>query len=153
MNPPGSIGWLTLRCPPLQWAIPVEQVERVLHFVALTPLPGAPPRVRGLLNLHGEALPVISLHEEPGSLTPCPEHRLVCVQGQRRLAIWVEEVGDVFECPPEAWLPLTVDAPGWLGVTSRSQGVMLLRNPGCLLDTQELSQLDAVLAERGGRGA
>lgn len=145
MTPPRTSGWLTLECPPLKWAIPVEQVDRVLHFVALTPLPESPPRVCGLLNLHGEAVPVITIHHEFVSLRPNPRHRLVCIQGQRRLAIWVEDVGDVFECPPDAWLPLSVDTPGWLGTTSRSEGVILLRNPEYLLNAQELSELDAAL--------
>jgi len=44
-----------------RYALPLTSVLRVLPVAALKALPGAPPYVRGLLDLHGEALPVIDV--------------------------------------------------------------------------------------------
>ncbi len=43
-------------------AAAVSDVERVLRAVALVKIPDMPPYLEGLLNLRGEAVPVINLH-------------------------------------------------------------------------------------------
>ena len=43
-------------------AVDINDVERVLRAVALVAIPDMPPYLEGLLNLRGEAVPVINLH-------------------------------------------------------------------------------------------
>ena len=43
-------------------AVAIDDVERVLRAVALVTLPDMPPYLEGLLNLRGEAVPVIDLY-------------------------------------------------------------------------------------------
>ncbi|MHB9137888.1 MAG: chemotaxis protein CheW [Victivallaceae bacterium] len=43
-------------------AVSVNDVERVLRAVELVAIPDMPPHLEGLLNLRGEAVPVINLH-------------------------------------------------------------------------------------------
>lgn len=43
-------------------AADINDVERVLRAVALVTLPDMPPHLEGLLNLRGEAVPVVDLH-------------------------------------------------------------------------------------------
>ncbi len=43
-------------------AVAIDDVERVLRAVALVTIPDMPPYLEGLLNLRGEAIPVIDLH-------------------------------------------------------------------------------------------
>jgi purine-binding chemotaxis protein CheW len=42
-----------------RYALPVEQVREVLRSTVLTPVPGAPAAVRGVLNLRGEIVPAL----------------------------------------------------------------------------------------------
>jgi len=50
-----------------RYALPLARIERVLPVARLTALPGAPPYVPGLLDLHGVAVPVIDLSKLAGS--------------------------------------------------------------------------------------
>ena len=43
-------------------AVDINDVERVLRAVALVAIPDMPPYLEGLINLRGEAVPVINLH-------------------------------------------------------------------------------------------
>ena len=49
------------------YALPLTAVLRVLPVARLKPLPGAPHYVPGLLDLHGEAIPVIDLSRLAGT--------------------------------------------------------------------------------------
>ncbi|CAH0286470.1 Chemotaxis protein CheW [Massilia sp. Bi118] len=50
-----------------RYALPLAAVLRVLPVARLKPLPGAPHYVPGLLDLHGEPVPVIDLSRLAGS--------------------------------------------------------------------------------------
>ena len=43
------------------YALPVEKVIEVLRMVAVTPLPGAPIWLSGVINLRGRIIPVVDL--------------------------------------------------------------------------------------------
>lgn len=44
-----------------RYALPLEQVDRVIRMTALTSVPGAPVWIAGLLNLHSKVVPVLNL--------------------------------------------------------------------------------------------
>lgn len=65
-NSPADLpSWLVFRLADQHFAIELSCVERVLAAAAVTPLPGAPPTVLGLLDLHGTA--VVALDFRGGS--------------------------------------------------------------------------------------
>ena len=43
---------------------PLSQVKEVVGLMKMTPVPGAPPALRGLINLRGKVLPVFDLSEK-----------------------------------------------------------------------------------------
>lgn len=50
---------VTFLIGPQRYALPLGQVVEVVKIPALLQLAGAPPALRGLLNLHGQHLPVL----------------------------------------------------------------------------------------------
>ena len=44
-----------------RFALSLEQVQRVVRAVAVTPVPEAPPGVRGVINVAGQITPVVDL--------------------------------------------------------------------------------------------
>jgi len=44
-----------------RYALPLSLVERVVRIVEITPLPKAPDIVMGVINMHGQILPVINV--------------------------------------------------------------------------------------------
>ena len=49
-----------------QYALPLSVVERVLPMVAMSPLPQAPPIALGVINLHGQVIPVLDIRRRLG---------------------------------------------------------------------------------------
>lgn len=80
------------------YALPLENVRRAVRMAALTSVPDAPPWSAGLLNLGGEALPVLDLRACFGLAAhpPHPDDRLLVVEtGGQRFALWVDAVLEV----------------------------------------------------------
>jgi purine-binding chemotaxis protein CheW len=76
----------------------------VIRMAALVPLPEAPQWISGLLNLHGNVIPVIDLRKKlelPLKETH-PDHRIVVIQSDnRKLGVIAEMVEDVILIPEE----------------------------------------------------
>jgi len=144
--------------PGIQFFIGLEQVLRVLPFMALTPVPQAPPYLRGLMNLGGRSFPVIDLAariELPESIrytTDTPI--LLCTDGNRTAGLIVESVVGVKEMSLQdmQMRPLLdpSDTPV-LGVVDSSEGLALHLDLGRVLaiDLREPA-LDRRASDRPG---
>jgi chemotaxis-related protein WspB len=85
-----------------RYALPLTAVQRVLPVARLKALPGAPDYVPGLLDLHGEAVPVVDLSRLAGTPPSAVRYdtRILLVDvpagGQiRRLGLKAERVAGV----------------------------------------------------------
>jgi purine-binding chemotaxis protein CheW len=84
-----------------RYAFSVATVREVAREVDVTPVPGAPPAVRGVHNLRGEVLPVVELAtllDLGGGEAQCV---IVAEDGGRRAGLTVDELVDVTELPAE----------------------------------------------------
>jgi purine-binding chemotaxis protein CheW len=54
---------LVLTLDEQRYALPLSAVERVVRAVAVTPLPQAPEIVLGVVNVHGQLVPVVNLRK------------------------------------------------------------------------------------------
>jgi purine-binding chemotaxis protein CheW len=85
-----------------QYAFPLANVERALRMVAVTPVPQAPPWVAGVLNLHGQVVPVVDLRQQLGHPVRefQPDDRLLVVSAwDRTMVLVVDQVGQVLTMP------------------------------------------------------
>jgi purine-binding chemotaxis protein CheW len=93
------------------FGVPVPQVQEVIRFQPMTPVPLAPPEVKGMINLRGQIVLAIDLRQRL-SLSPRPEGELpmnvVVRSADGAISLLVDEIGDVieveqssFETPPE----------------------------------------------------
>jgi purine-binding chemotaxis protein CheW len=79
-----------------QYALAVEQVAEVLSLGDVTPVPGAPASVLGLLNLRGEILSVVELASALGLRgESAPSRLIVADDGARRAGLAIDQVLDV----------------------------------------------------------
>jgi len=92
------------------FGLDVLKVQEVVRHQPLTPVPLAPPTVRGLINLRGQIVTAIDAHRRL-ELPRAGEHEEavnVVVQGEDgAYSLQVDEIGDVLEFePPPVTLPL-----------------------------------------------
>ncbi len=91
-------------------AIPVDMVEQVIRAVALMRLPGGASDLVGLLDLHGEPVPVVDIRKRLG-LAPVSLRAdnaiVICRRGVAAAALVVDRVEAVvnFPCDEGASLP------------------------------------------------
>ena len=77
-------------------ALPVSAVRQVVASASVTRIPGAPPAVRGLANVHGTLVTALSAPHLLGHATPTQSPWLVVLAlYQGRVGLEVDEVEDV----------------------------------------------------------
>jgi purine-binding chemotaxis protein CheW len=81
------------------YGLTVGCVERVVLTPYITPLPDPPEGLLGVFNFQGDSIPVLNLRQrfqvEDRALT-LSDPLILCHLGDRRLAIWVDEVRGVW---------------------------------------------------------
>jgi len=93
------------------FGIAVEKVQEVASSVEMTPVPLAPPKVRGLINLRGQIVTAIDvrscleLSERPIGQTPI---NVILLTADGYASLLVDRIGEIvevdekdFELPPE----------------------------------------------------
>jgi purine-binding chemotaxis protein CheW len=81
-----------------RFAIPVNQVVKVIRAVAVTSIPDAPAAIHGVMDFHAEIIPVINLRQRFG--LPAKEisesDRFIIIQSQsQKIALVVDEAEEI----------------------------------------------------------
>jgi purine-binding chemotaxis protein CheW len=87
----GQIVVFTLDEP--RYALPLSAVERVVRAVEITPLPKAPEVVLGVINAHGEIIPVVDIRKrfQLPARELDPDDRFILARTSRRLVALVAD--------------------------------------------------------------
>lgn len=117
-------------------ALPTAVIRQVLPFLQLSRFPAAPPGVAGLMNLHGEAIPVVDVAAMSGAsgARARQDTRILLVDyplptgGHRPLGLVVEGVAGVHRISATPPRPAGIRLPDypWLGdVLETPEGLWL----------------------------
>jgi purine-binding chemotaxis protein CheW len=139
------------------YLVPVERVRELIAAAPLTPLPGAPPWVRGVFNLRGAVVPLVDLGVKLGvggtATTVRTSWLIVELEGERRrelLAVQTDEVREIVELAEAdlfATPPAGIRAPGEhvRGVVAFGDGF------GLVLDLERVLRSGPMAAGGNGR--
>src|SRR6186713_2293115 len=90
--------WLTFRLDGETYGINVMQVQEVLRYTEIAPVPGAPSYVLGIINLRGNVVTVIDTRQRFG-LVPTEVNdntRIVIIEADKQVVgIMVDSVAEV----------------------------------------------------------
>lgn len=148
------IRWVLLKVDGQTYALPLAAVDRILRMAEVTPLPGAPEVVEGVINMQGEVLTVVSIRRRLGLVQRAvgAADSLVVVRARtRRLAIIAESVLGVVERPADAVVStgdITRGSQHIEGVLKTSDGLVLIYDLDRFFSPEEEQSLDLAL-ERG----
>lgn len=90
--------WVTFRLEQETYGINVMQVQEVLRYTELAPVPGAPKHVLGIINLRGNVVTVIDTHQKLGLATPLitDQTRIIIVElDQQVVGMLVDRLAEV----------------------------------------------------------
>ena len=93
---------LTFSLDNVLYGVNVHQVREVKNFEGVTPVPYAPPYVKGVTNLRGEVIPVIDLRERFGIQAKKGAEDagiMVIVQDKHPIGVMVDSVMEVLTLP------------------------------------------------------
>ncbi len=97
-----EIQMLTFSLDNVSYGVNVHQVREVKNFEGVTPVPYAPPYVKGVTNLRGEVIPVIDLRKRFG-MAPKKGNEdngiMVIVQDKHPIGVMVDSVMEVLTLP------------------------------------------------------
>lgn len=81
-----------------EYGLPILRVQEIRGFAAITPVPKTPDYVKGVMNLRGTVIPVISLRSKLG-LQEIEHNRFTVIVvvhvGQKTVGLIVDAVSDV----------------------------------------------------------
>lgn len=135
-----------------RYALHLAAVERLARAVLVTPLPGAPPIVAGVINARGHIVPVVDIRTRFG-LASRPEtlsDSLILARTHTRMvALAADSVEGLLEIPErtiagtEAILP---NVPYLNGVVKLEDGLVLIHDLASFLSLDEEQALDTAMS-------
>lgn len=150
-NPASLIRLVLLTVDGQTYALHLQAVDRVLRMVEITPLPGAPDAVAGVINVRGEVVPIVSIRRRLGlaeRAVGAADSLVVARARKRRLAIIAESVLGVVERPADAVVSSSELARGIEhieGVLKTSDGLVLIHDLDRFFSPEEERSLDLAL--------
>lgn len=140
-----------LRVDGQTYALHLEAVDRILRMAAITPLPGAPDAVEGIINIQGEVLAIVSIRRRlglPHRNVAAADSMVVAHTRTRRIAIIAESVLGVAECGADAVVGCADIGRGIRhieGVVKTSDGLVLIQDLDRFFSVEEELSLDLAL--------
>lgn len=121
-------------------AVGIEHVQEINRQLELTPVPGAPREIRGVINLRGDVVTVLNLHHLLGindfERTRTNRNLILNIGGER-VGVLVDHVSDILAIssdaisrrPPNLNL---VDRRYIRGVHIRDESIVVILDPNAL---------------------
>jgi purine-binding chemotaxis protein CheW len=148
-TPPGDrLVLLTFRLDRGRHALALDAVERAIRAAAVTPVPGMPEPMLGILDLEGELVPVLSVRRRLGlaELALSPDHHFVLAwMGSRRVLLAVDAVESVLE---RSWVrpPGDLGYRGLRGIAQLDDGLVLIHDLEAFFAPEEWLAVDRAIA-------
>lgn len=83
-----------------RYAIPVDSVVQIIRYEQITAVPTAPAYVKGVMNMRGEVIPIITIRERFGlpDLEPTRKNRIIVISCQNKsYGLLVDSVRELIE--------------------------------------------------------
>ncbi len=150
---------LVFRLADRRYALPLAAVERVVRAVAVTPVPDAPAIVLGVISVHGQIVPVLSMRLRFGLPQPAlgPDDQFVLASSAgRAVALLIDEAQAVIERAPGEVVAATQFTAGSAqikGLVKLDDGLVLIHDLEQVLSPNEAGVLTRALAQEAAHGS
>ncbi len=143
--------WVTFRLGDETYGINVMQVQEVLRYTEIAPVPGAPTYVLGIINLRGNVVTVIDTRSRFGLVSSevTDNSRIVIIEAEKQvIGILVDSVAEVvylkaseIDIAPNVG---TDESARFIqGVSNRGEELLILVDLNKLLNDEEWDEISA----------
>jgi purine-binding chemotaxis protein CheW len=143
------VNLLTFMIDNQPYALLAESVSHVIHMIQIVPLPDLPPAVSGIINFHGDIIPVYSIRRKIGLIDKIlTTNVLILTKTQTRtIALVADAVGDVLDYQDEIITSdvIHLDTPGISGIIRTQNGMILIHDPDKFLSASEEEMMNRVI--------
>jgi len=134
-----------------EYALPYTVVEKVVRSVDITPLPNAPDIIKGIINVHGRVIPVLSVREKLGCQgrdIDLNDKFIIANNGKRIIAFVVDEIVGIIEPSGRDVIGMDKIIPNpelFGGTVKLSSNLVLIYNTEKFLSLREEEELEEAL--------
>ena len=134
-----------------RYALPLLAVDRIVHAIEITPLPNAPPIVLGVIDLHGDVVPVLNVRRRfrlPERSIRLTDQFLVARTAGRTVALVIDDALGVTRRPRSAVTDSSQIVPGLdyvQGVVKLDDGLVLIHDLEKFLSLDEARTLNEAM--------
>jgi purine-binding chemotaxis protein CheW len=108
MQQQGNVQITTFRVADELFGVNALQVQEILPYQKIAPVPLSPDYIKGLINLRGQIVTVLDLRKRLGFASLENEiegSNLIIASAQGEMSLFVDEIRNIVEVPPEKLLP------------------------------------------------
>jgi purine-binding chemotaxis protein CheW len=138
-----------------RYALGLAQLREVVQAVAITPLPGAPRLVEGVIDRRGSLVPVIEVRRRLGLATKpvdAADHLIIAEAAGQTVALRVDgvnELREIDEASMASASELAPEADTIVGIARLPDGVVLVQDLGRFLSAADAKALAGALGALG----
>lgn len=135
----------------LRYALRLPTVQRVIRIVEITPLPDGPNVVLGVINLHGQIVPVVDIRQRfhlPQREARLSDQLIIAQTTKRTVALVVDAVAGLAERSDNVVTFAEKIVPGLdyvEGVVKLEEGLVLIHDLDAFLSLDEEDALEQAL--------
>ncbi|MDP4289771.1 MAG: chemotaxis protein CheW [Bacteroidota bacterium] len=132
-----------------RFAIRLSDIRQIIRAVEITPIPNAPEKICGIINLHGTVVPVMNMHFRVGlrgRITDINDRFIIVNASGRVVALRVDKVAEVIYDAGDHFVNAEEICSGLdiSGIISSDDGLILIYNLETFLTTEEIIFLDKI---------
>ena len=145
-----ALQFVAFRVGAQQFAVPIHQVIEVISLCEITPLPGAPSFIEGMIDLRGQIIPVVDMRRRLGNqeIQNQMKTRILILRMERKkLGLIVDEADQVHMIPLEnIQAPPDQGSDFVLAVVKHEGSLFIILDLERLLSDSEQIHLQGMLA-------
>jgi len=136
-----------------EYALPYTVVDKVVRSVEITQLPNAPDIIKGIINVHGRVIPVLSVREKlgcPGRDIDLDDKFIIAKAGKRTISFVVDEIIGIIEPSDKEVVAMDKIMPDpklFGGTVKLPNNLILIYNTENFLSLKEEEKLREALGE------
>jgi purine-binding chemotaxis protein CheW len=142
-----ALQFVAFRIGTQQFAVEIHRVTEVIGLCHITPIPGAPAFVEGMIDLRGQLLPVLDMRKRLGlaEIRNTMQTRILILWVNRqKLGLIVDEADQVYTVPVEKIQPPPGGADYVLAVAQHQNLLLVVLDLEQLLSGEEQVSLQKI---------